>query len=184
MRALRLVVDQKEGPLASMRLTQVFLSRLTDVAIQPGSVIAGYWPIATEIDVRPLLARLAERGFATALPVVAAGEVPSPLTFRQWHPVDALEEGPHGTMHPLPLAADVLPDVLFVPLLAVDTRGHRLGQGLGFYDRTLASLRRRHSIIAIGVGFALQFVEGLPYTVEDQRMDWILTEHELIRAVL
>jgi len=57
-----------------------------------------------------------------------------------------------------------------------DAQGHRLGQGGGYYDRTLHQLRLEGPIIAIGLAFAEQEVEALPADDLDQRLDGILTE--------
>ncbi len=66
-----------------------------------------------------------------------------PLTFRAWRTGEALADGGFGTSIPVPEAETVTPDILFVPLLAFDKAGYRLGYGGGFYDRTLEKLRRR-----------------------------------------
>jgi 5-formyltetrahydrofolate cyclo-ligase len=70
----------------------------------------------------------------------------------------------------------VEPDALIVPLLAVDEEGWRLGYGGGFYDRTLARLRSRKTITAVGVGFDAQRVSDVPHGPDDQRLDWLLTD--------
>ena len=64
-----------------------------------------------------------------------------PLGFRRWTPGVATEPGPFGV--PVPAAGETLePDVLIVPMLAFDRRGHRLGYGGGFYDRTISRAAR------------------------------------------
>jgi len=181
MRALRLVADQKHGPDAALGLVRTFLPRLDDLKLRPGQVVAGYWPIITEIDIRPLLARLIDRGFGCCLPVVVS-ECEG-LEFRRWQTTDMLEPGARETMHPSVAAPLVRPDALFVPLLAFDDHGRRLGQGGGYYDRTLAALRRDNPPIAIGVGYAAQRLEHVPTGPDDARMDWLLTEHNLNRAM-
>ena len=180
MRALRLVADQKEGPDAALALIRHVLAVLPELRLKDGAVAAGYWPIATEIDVRPLLARLHGRGFRCALPAIIAGE--QHLAFRCWNPTDDLEPGEHDTRQPFATAGTVTPDALLVPLLAVDGEGHRLGHGRGWYDRTLSALRARGSVVAIGVGYGVQRIERVPSTPDDQAVDWILTERSLDRA--
>lgn len=174
MRALRLVVDQKDGADAALAMARHGLAGADRLGVKPGAVVAGYWPIATEIDVRPLLARLDERGVTCALPVVMAAD--APLVFRRWRPEDALAEGVYGTRHPLPDVAEVVPDVILAPLLAVDHDGLRLGHGGGFYDRTLTTLRARRTVTVVGVGYAIQLIDRVPHGPGDQRVDWILTD--------
>jgi 5-formyltetrahydrofolate cyclo-ligase len=140
--------------------------------------IAGYWPIRTEIDIRPLLSALAENGRDTVLPVMAGrGES---LIFRRWRPGTALDAGRFGTAHPPAAASAIEPDVLLVPLLAFDRRHRRLGYGAGFYDRTLASLRRRKRVLAIGVAFAAQEVQEVPADGWDEPLDLVLTERGVL----
>jgi 5-formyltetrahydrofolate cyclo-ligase len=83
---------------------------------------------------------------------------------------------------PAPEAGDVEPDMLFIPLSAFDRRGHRIGYGAGHYDRTLAGLRARGPILAVGVAYSVCEVEAVPNEPHDQRLDYILTESELIDA--
>ncbi|MCA1908532.1 MAG: 5-formyltetrahydrofolate cyclo-ligase [Magnetospirillum sp.] len=144
-----------------------------------GTVIGGYWPMGDEIDPRPLLDILAGRGCVVGLPVVVARG--QPLLFRQWGVGDVLEQGLHGTSHPAATAATVVPDLLLVPLLAFDMAGYRLGYGGGYYDRTLAGLRQRHHVTAIGVAFAAQRVQAVPRDHHDQRLDLVLTEHGMVK---
>ena len=75
-----------------------------------------------------------------------------------------------------------MPDLVIVPLLAFDANGWRLGQGAGYYDRTLASLRARGPVVAIGIAYAAQRFDAVPHGPYDQRMDWLLTERALARA--
>ena len=180
MRALRLVADQKDGPGAARGVMAHLLAAVDKVGIGPGSVVAGYWPIVTELDDRPLLARLDERGVICALPVVVSAG--APLQFRRWRPLDELEPGVLGTSHPLVTTPEVVPDVVLAPLLAFDGEGYRLGQGGGYYDRTLAAMRSRGAVTAVGVGFAVQRVDAVPRSANDERLDWILTEEMLMQV--
>lgn len=180
MRALRLVADQKEGPDAALALIRHVLPALPELRLKDGAVLAGYWPISTEIDVRPLLARLHERGYRCALPAIVAGE--PVLAFRRWNLTDDLEPGEYDTRQPFASAEAVIPEALLAPLLAVDGEGHRLGHGRGWYDRTLAALRASGTVVTIGVGYGVQRIERVPSTPDDQAVDWILTERSLDRA--
>lgn len=140
-------------------------------------VVAGYWPLGSELDVRPLMIRLAAAGFDLALPVTRTVDLP--LEFRRWRPGDALELGAHGISQPLVVAPVVTPTLLLVPLLAFDADGWRLGYGAGYYDRTLADMRRRllkTPPLAVGIAYAAQEMASLPHHTGDQRLDGVVTE--------
>lgn len=140
--------------------------------------VSGFYPYQAEINVLPLLARLVSEGWQTALPVVMAkGE---PLTFRAWAPGEPTGRGIWDIHVPLETAPELQPDVLLVPMLAFDRRGFRLGYGGGFYDRTLAELRKLKPVTAIGVAYAEQEIDEVPVAPYDEPLDWILTERGVI----
>jgi len=161
-----------------MNAAQAIARRGIPVAIGAGTVVAGYSPIRSECDPVPLLRALAANGAQLALPVVDSKGMP--LTFAEWRPGEPLMAGPHGIMQPLPHAATAAPDIVLVPLVAFDRAGHRLGYGAGYFDRTLAGLRQRRPVIAIGIAFAVQEVARIPSDGHDERLDLVLTEREII----
>lgn len=135
----------------------------------PGTVGA-YWPLRSEADPRPLAQALAARGVLLALPVVVGVD----LVFRNWTSGMVLEPAGFGTVAPGPSAIEVSPDLMLVPLLGFDARGHRLGWGKGYYDRYLA--RRGATCRAVGLAFACQQLAEIPAEAHDRRLDGILTE--------
>jgi 5-formyltetrahydrofolate cyclo-ligase len=140
--------------------------------------ISAYYAIRNEPSTLPLLEKLAAAGFSTALPVT--GPRNSALVFRAWSPGDPTLQGKMAICEPMPEAPEVDPDLLFVPLAAFDRTGNRIGYGAGFYDRTLAKLRATKPVRAIGVAFACQEIAEVPHEAHDERLDFILTEKELI----
>ena len=145
------------------------------IAAPPRTIVAGYWPIRDEIDPRPLLQRLHSAGHACALCVIVGPA--AALRFRAWEPGMGLEPGDYGTSVPPVNAAQVTPEVVLTPLLAFDERGHRLGYGGGYYDRTLAVLRANaRTVLAVGLAFEAQRVSRVPNTPGDARLDWVVTE--------
>ena len=138
-----------------------------------GAVVAGFWPLAGEIDIRPLLFALLDRRQRLVLP-----ETPprgQPLVFHEWRAGETLRPGRFGTMHAA--GAALVPDFLLVPMLAFDRRGHRLGYGAGYYDRTLACLP---GITTLGCAFAVQEMEAVPVGPHDARLDAVATERGVI----
>jgi 5-formyltetrahydrofolate cyclo-ligase len=146
---------------------------LRDVSPPVGAVVSGFWPMGQEIDIRPLLTRLHERGHRIVLP-----ETPkrgNPLIFRLWTPDAVMVPERFGTLRP---DGDVrLPDYLLVPLLAFDRRGFRVGYGAGYYDRTLAGLPGR---FRLGVAYAAQELDEVPAGPYDERLDAVATERGVI----
>ena len=85
-----------------------------------------------------------------------------------------------GIPEPLESARAVEPDLLFVPLACFDRRGHRIGYGAGYYDRSLELLRAIKRIHAVGVAYGVCEVAAVPYEAHDQSLDVVVTEHETI----
>lgn len=87
--------------------------------------------------------------------------------------------GAFGILEPTPQAPlaqknDI--QVCLVPLLAFDNEGRRLGHGKGFYDRFLEGFQGTK----IGIAFEWQFsLSSLPDEECDQRLDAVVTEHEV-----
>jgi 5-formyltetrahydrofolate cyclo-ligase len=140
--------------------------------------VSAFHTLRDEPDTLQLLSALAAEGFATALPVVVGRE--SPLTFHLWRPGDPTRLGAMSIAEPLEEAPAVDPDLLFVPLACFDRRGHRIGYGAGYYDRTLAGLRAIKPIHAVGVAYGVCEVAAVPYEAHDQSLDAIVTEQETL----
>jgi 5-formyltetrahydrofolate cyclo-ligase len=138
-----------------------------------GAIVAGFWPLDGEIDIRRLLTGLHAAGHAVVLP-----ETPPrghPLIFRRWSPGAPMRPGRFGTSVP---DGDILtPDWLLVPLVAFDRQGRRLGYGGGYYDRTLPLLP---GAPRIGCAFAAQELDEVPSGPYDIRLDAVATERGVI----
>jgi 5-formyltetrahydrofolate cyclo-ligase len=174
----RTSLHDKLAEMAALRL----LSHPFPVKPHPGfSCVSAFHPYGNEIDTRQLLGKLAGEGWTTCLPVVVAKR--QPLIFRRWLPGEPMEIGVMKIAVPLVSAPVVEPDVLLVPLLAFDKAGYRLGYGGGFYDATLAKLRAKKPIIAIGVAYTDQEVADVPHEAHDMKLDYIMTEKGIVKCV-
>jgi 5-formyltetrahydrofolate cyclo-ligase len=140
----------------------------------PGGAVSAYLAMPDEIDPAPLLRRLTAAGAHVLLPVVTKRH--APLVFREAVAAERLVADLAGLPAPPPSAATGVPGLVIAPLLAFDRCGGRLGQGGGFYDRTLRELRRSGQVFAVGLAFAGQEVERAPMGPDDEPLDAVLTE--------
>lgn len=157
---------------------QTIAARPLPVAVTPGMVVSGFSPMKSEINPVPLMRRFAEAGAALALPVVAGRG--QPLIMRAWAFGAPLVAGVWGIRQPPAEAPEVDPDILIVPLAAFDRTGQRIGYGAGYYDMTIARLRAKKPVVAIGLAFAAQEIAQVPATPRDEPLDLVLTELEVI----
>jgi 5-formyltetrahydrofolate cyclo-ligase len=157
---------------------QTIAARPFPIAVPPGAIVSGFMPMKSEINPLPLLRALADAGARLALPAVAGKG--KPLIMRAYAFGELLASGVWAIREPRPDAPEVAPDILIVPLLAFDRRGHRIGYGAGYYDMTISALRAKKAIVAAGIAFAAQEIAEVPTTPRDARLDLVLTEHETI----
>jgi 5-formyltetrahydrofolate cyclo-ligase len=177
LRAAALAARDGLGGEYRAAAAQAVARRGLPLEIAAGAVVAGYSPIRSEFDPGPLMRNLATH-LRLALPVITAHD--QPLQFRCFAPGDRLQRGPLGILEPTRDAAEIIPDILLVPLAAFDRAGHRIGYGAGHYDRTLAQLRAGRKITAIGLAFAAQEIPYAAASIHDARLDLVLTENETI----
>jgi 5-formyltetrahydrofolate cyclo-ligase len=141
-----------ERALLEQRLAQ----HLTSLCAE-AKVVGGYAPLGSEIS--PLLAMEEARAVGRIVAFPAFDHPAKPFRFRAGDP---LEAGPFGIMQPKPRTPVVEPDLILVPLIAIDGSGTRLGRGKGHYDRALIRLKKSGARL-VGVGWQLQrLTETIP----------------------
>ena len=170
--AARDALGDKKREAAAARIAK----RGLPIEIAAGAVVSGYSPIRNEIDPAPLMLKLALAGARLALPVVNARG--KSLTFRAWSPNDRLVLGSLGIPEPSPAAAELIPDIMLVPLAAFDRAGHRIGYGAGHYDHTFVHLRKSNAVTGIGLAFSVQETPSIPALSHDVALDFVLTERD------
>ena len=172
-------IDPERQAAYADRLAQEGLRLVQEFVGRTGSaVVSLYSPIGSEPDPAPLAAALQAAGHTLVLPV--DWSTGTPLIYRRWVPGDRLAKGPLGISEPLDTAPTLDPDVLFVPLAGFDRRGHRVGYGAGNVDRTLASLRARKRVHALGVAYAEQEMAWVPEDFHDEALDLVITDRETV----
>ncbi len=145
--AARRTLPSDERAALTASLHEALSAHLTPT---PGMRIAAYWPIRGEPDLRAWMKDAAEAGAEILLPLVE--EKNAPLVFRRWWPGCPMRRGAWNI--PEPDGTDVaVPDVVISPLVGVDDALYRLGNGGGYYDRTLARLDPPARVIGVGFPF-------------------------------
>src|SRR5690606_32683152 len=166
--AERLAVPASVRRRHALRIGAALDSLLGDVA---DLLVAVYWPIRGEPDLRAWIDSLRARGARCALPVVVARD--APLEFHDWPPGARLKPG----VWRIPVPVDgvpVVPQVVVAPVVGFDRDAYRLGYGGGFYDRTLAAANPRPCVI--GVGYAAAELPSILPQPHDVPMDLVVTE--------
>jgi len=139
--------------------------------------VSAYWPMGEELDPRPLLETLMQGGAQACMPVMRGKKMP--LEFRQWEPGVQMKRAPFGVMEPKNTSL-CTPELMIIPLLAFGRNGARLGYGGGYYDRTIAALRKGRPVMCVGVAFSAQERDDIPMDAHDQFLDMVVTEKEVI----
>ena len=142
--------------------------------LRPGLTVASYAPLGDEADPAPFVRAARAAGCLIALPHVA--DRARPMRFLHWDGVTLLK-GPLGLLQPPADAMEAMPDIILTPMLGFDRRGHRLGQGAGYYDRAFSSLP---DAWRVGIAWSVQEVEALVADPWDMPLHAIATELEWI----
>ena len=140
-------------------------------------VIGGYYPVNFEVDDLELLKKLQVKKFDISLPVIKKN---FQMDFYRWSFFDPLKINKFGIPEP-EINNIVYPDILLIPLVAFDKNLNRLGYGGGYYDRLISRLSKKKKIIKIGLAISAQKIDRVPTNVYDQKLDYILTNKNIIK---
>jgi 5-formyltetrahydrofolate cyclo-ligase len=140
--------------------------------------VACYASTEDEVRTDGIIRRMLAEGRRVAVPRV---ELPShSLVFHELRSLEELSSGTYGIREP----SDASPrvgleetDIALVPLVAWDGRGHRIGRGMGYFDRALAA---RGSSLAIGLGLESQRIPRVPDGPSDVPLDMVVTERRVL----
>jgi 5-formyltetrahydrofolate cyclo-ligase len=182
VRARREAKDRRQALVAALTpaercVAAIMLAERAEARLADARIVAVYLPIGAEIDTLPLIERLERRNLAIALPCVTSRN--GSMRFLAWTPGDPLPGGPMGLRQPESDAPELIPDLIFTPLLAFDTRLHRLGYGAGFYDRAFEALPQARRI---GLAWRAQQVMAIADESWDVPLHAVATEKEWIEA--
>jgi len=139
--------------------------------------IGGYYPVNSEISCLDVLEILEKKNFKISLPITKKN---NNMDFYEWSFQDSLRVSHQGIPEPN-TKKKVIPDVLIVPLVGFDRYNFRLGYGGGFYDRYISKILRFKNILTVGFAFSFQEISKIPINKFDQKLNFILTDKEIIK---
>ena len=139
--------------------------------------VGGYYPCNHEVDDLELLNFLRSKKANISLPIINENKQ---MDFFEWTNKDPLKINEYGIAEPIS-QNKVLPDIIFVPLVAYDNYLNRLGYGGGFYDRYLEKIDKIKKTLKIGLAFSYQKLKKIPTNIHDKKLDLIITEKEIIK---
>jgi 5-formyltetrahydrofolate cyclo-ligase len=143
-------------------------------------IVSSFISIKSEISTIFLNKQIEILGKTLCLPVIINNKSER-LIFKKFTQGDNLIIGQYGVMEPF-TAKICVPDLIFVPCLAFDNNGYRLGYGGGYYDKTIFYLNSiNHNFLTIGFAYDDQKIEKVAHDDFDQKLNYILTEKQLYK---
>ena len=138
-------------------------------------IIGGYFPVNYEIDCLKILKKLELNNFKIALPVIKKN---NEMEFYSYSFVNPLKTSYYGIPEPF-IKKKVNPDVLFVPLVAFDSKCYRIGYGGGYYDRYLKKLEKKKFFKSLGFAFSFQKTKYVPVEIFDKSLNMVITDKKI-----
>ncbi len=138
--------------------------------------IGGYYPYNYEIDDLEILNYLRKKKINISLPIIKENYQ---MDFFMWSKNEPLKINKYGIPEPIS-KKKVYPDLIFVPLVAYDKNLNRLGYGGGFYDRYIEKIEKIKKVTKIGLSFSFQKLKKIPINKYDKKLDFIITDKEII----
>ena len=146
-----------------------------DNSVKP--VIGGYVPVNYEIDCLNILKKLENEKIKISLPVIKNN---NDMEFYKYSFKYPMKINKYGIPEPFKNKI-LLPNILFVPLVAFDDKLYRIGYGGGYYDRYLAKLEKKKFFKSIGFAFSFQKVNKIPVNNFDKKLDIVITENKFYK---
>ena len=142
-----------------------------------------YYPISNEISPLVFIKYFKDNNITTSLPVVDSNS--NSMVFKKWFKKEKLQKSHLGTYEPLRTNKTIFPQIIVVPMLMFDRKLNRLGYGAGYYDKLISTLKRyfdkkKKNFITIGLAYSEQETKSIPYESHDQKLDFIVTEKEIL----
>ena len=142
--------------------------------------VGSYVDYNFELSTNSLNKYLIEKNINICLPKINSQS--KEINFYKFSTGTKLIKNKYNILEPEVTNEIIFPKLVLVPLLAFNESGFRLGYGGGFYDKYFSSQEEK-DIIKVGLGFSFQKANQIPIESHDQKLDWILTESYLYKAI-
>ena len=139
--------------------------------------LGGYYPTNYEIDDLYILEFFEKKNYNILLPIIKKN---NQMEFFKWTKNDPLKINKYGIPEPVPSKL-YYPDILLVPVVGYDKNLNRLGYGGGFYDRYIEKIEKIKKVVKIGLAFSYQKIKSVPINKYDKKLDFIVTEKEILK---
>ena len=190
---LRIIAKQKRKLISfDTKDKNIFLENINSCLDRVFSIentikeVGLYYPISNEISPLVFIKYFKDNNITTSLPVVDRNS--NSMVFKKWFIKEKLQKSYLGTYEPLRTNKTIFPQVIIVPMLMFDRKLNRLGYGAGYYDKSILNLKRyfnkkQKNFITIGLAYSEQETRSIPYESHDQKLDFIVTEKEILSKV-
>jgi len=173
----KLLTIRKKKNSNNLEINDDYLFKVLKKIKIPNKMVGGYYPYNFEVDVIKILEKLEKKNYKIYLPRIKKN---FQMDFFRWSLKEPLLINKFGIPEPMTNKIEY-PDILLVPIVAFDKKLNRLGYGGGFYDRYISRLKIKKKIILIGLAFSFQKVEKIFINKYDMKLDYIITEKNLLK---
>jgi len=142
-----------------------------------GKIVGGYYPYNCELDCFEILRKFENKKYLITLPKIKKNYQ---MDFFEWTSKDPLTINKYGIPEPCS-SKPRYPDIILVPLLAFDKNLNRVGYGGGFYDRYIYKIKKKKSLILIGLAYSFQKVKRISVNKNDIKLNFIVTEKNIVK---
>ena len=174
----KILLIRKKKNYKNVRLSFFEIFKEIKKKISKNKIIGGYYPVNFEIDILSILEILEKKkGIQISLPVITKN---NEMDFYNWSSKGLLKVNKFGIPEPEKIKK-VLPDIIFVPIVAFDNRLYRIGYGGGYYDRYIQKISNKKKIFKVGIALSCQKINKVPINKYDKKLDIIITEKYILR---
>ena len=145
--------------------------------ISKKKIVGGYYPVNFEIDILHILKELEMKGIQLCLPSIKKN---NEMDYYSWSTKNLLKLNKYGIPEPEQIKK-VIPDIIFVPMVAFDNRLFRIGYGGGYYDRYIGKISNKKNLLKVGIAHSCQKINRVPTNNYDMKLDIIITEKYTLR---